>query len=88
ANGRRIVSAEWVSESTRATGGPGPGYGLQWWVLNDHAFQAVGLQGQFVFVDRATRTVVVKLSYFPPDNSEGSLETAAFMQAASDWKPR
>jgi CubicO group peptidase (beta-lactamase class C family) len=88
ANGRRIVSPEWVQASTRATGGPGPGYGLQWWVPNDHAFQALGLQGQYIFVDRATRTVVVKLSYFPPDDRVASEETAAFMAAASAWTPR
>ena len=87
ADGRRIVPADWVQQSTRATGGPGPGYGYQWWVPDDHAFQALGLQGQYVFVDRATRTVVVKLSYFPPDGDAASAEAAAFMQAASAWSP-
>lgn len=87
ADGRRIVPADWVQQSTRATGGPGPGYGYQWWVPDDHAFQALGLQGQYIFVDRATRTVVVKLSYFPPDGDAASAEAAAFMQAASAWSP-
>lgn len=88
ANGRRIVSPEWIRESTHATGGPGPGYGLQWWVPNDHAFQALGLQGQYVYVDRASRTVVVKLSYFPPGPNAAGRETDAFMQAVSAWAPR
>ncbi|WP_040850546.1 serine hydrolase domain-containing protein [Nitrospirillum viridazoti] len=88
ANGHQIVPAAWVQESTKATGGPGPGYGYQWWIPNDHAFQAIGLQGQYIFVDRATRTVVVKLSYFPPENQEAHDETAAFMAAASAWTPR
>lgn len=87
ADGRRIVPADWVQQSTRATGGPGPGYGYQWWIPDDHAFQALGLQGQYIFVDRATRTVVVKLSYFPPDGDAASAEAAAFMQAASAWSP-
>jgi len=89
ANGRQIVPADWVRGSTRASGapGPGPGYGYQWWIPNDHAFQALGLQGQYIFVDRATRTVVVKLSYFPPDNRDASEETASFMEAASVWTP-
>jgi hypothetical protein len=40
-------------------------------------------------VDPATRTVVVKLSYFPPgDNRALDGETRAFMAAASAWKPR
>jgi len=88
ANGHQIAPAEWVRESTRATGGPGPGYGLQWWIPNDHAFQALGLQGQYIFVDRPTRTVVVKLSYFPPEEQAASDETAAFMAAAAAWTPR
>ncbi len=88
ANGRQVVSPEWVREATRAHEGPGPGYGYQWWIPNDHAFQALGLQGQYIFVDRATRTVVVKLSYFPPEETAAADETAAFMAAASAWTPR
>ncbi|MBB6254921.1 serine hydrolase domain-containing protein [Nitrospirillum iridis] len=88
ANGHQIVSPAWVQESTKATGGPGPGYGYQWWIPNDHAFQAIGLQGQYIFVDRPTRTVVVKLSYFPPEAQQPHDETAAFMAAAAAWTPR
>lgn len=91
ANGRQIVPTEWVRQSTHAIAGPGsdPGYGYQWWVPNDHAFEAIGLQGQFIFVDRPTRTVVVKLSYFPPGpDNEPADETAAFMAAAAAWTPR
>ena len=88
ANGRQIVSPEWVRESTRASGGPGPGYGYQWWIPNDHAFQARGLQGQFIYVDRPSRTVVVKLSYFPPDNTTADAEAQSFFAAASAWTPK
>ena len=79
-----------MRQSTHAIQGPGadPGYGYQWWVPNDHAFEAIGLQGQFIFVDRPTRTVVVKLSYFPPGQDAPSDETAAFMAAAAAWTPR
>jgi CubicO group peptidase (beta-lactamase class C family) len=92
ANGRRIVSADWVAESTRSTGGEGiprGNYGLQWWTVGDgEAYAAIGLQGQYVYVDPATRTVVVKLSYFPPGNNSAlDAETFAFMAAASSWAP-
>lgn len=91
ANGHRIVSADWIRESTRPTtpAGPGPGYGYQWWmVANPGSFQALGLQGQYIYIDPATRTVIVKLSYFPPDvGPSADEETTAFLSAASAWTP-
>jgi len=48
----------------------------------------VGLQGQYIYVDPASRTVVVKLSYFPPGNMEADKETNAFLAAASEWSLR
>jgi CubicO group peptidase (beta-lactamase class C family) len=92
ANGRRIVSADWVRESTQpshAEDARRGGYGLQWWTMGDSdAYSAIGLQGQYVYVDPATRTVVVKLSYFPPgDNTALDGETLAFMAAAAAWAP-
>ena len=93
ADGRRIVSEDWVRQSTRPSGPVDPqrgGYGLQWWTMGgSDAYAAIGLQGQYIYVDPATRTVVVKLSYFPPgDNRALDGETRAFMAAASAWKPR
>jgi CubicO group peptidase (beta-lactamase class C family) len=87
ANGRQIIPAEWVRDSVRPAGGPGPGYGYQWWINPDGSYQALGLQGQFIYVDPASRTVVVKLSYFPPGDTPADEETAAFMSAASKWQP-
>jgi CubicO group peptidase (beta-lactamase class C family) len=92
ANGRRIVSAEWVRESTEPRHPEDDrrgGYGLQWWTIGESdAYSAIGLQGQYIYVDPPSRTVVVKLSYFPPgDNSALDAETRAFMRAAAAWKP-
>lgn len=92
ANGRQIVSADWVALSTRPAStsprGARDGYGMQWWLFGDTAYSAVGLQGQFIYVDPPTRTVVVKLSHFPPGAQGPEVETAAFMAAASAWTPR
>jgi CubicO group peptidase (beta-lactamase class C family) len=92
ANGRRIVSADWVRQSTQPNGPEDMqrgGYGLQWWTMGgSNAFAAIGLQGQYIYIDPDTRTVIVKLSYFPPgDNSALDAETRAFMTAASEWRP-
>ena len=92
AGGRRIVAEDWIRESTQPTAeedsGRG-GYGLQWWTMGgSDAFAAIGLQGQYIYIDPASRTVIVKLSYFPPgDNSALDAETQAFMAAASAWQP-
>jgi CubicO group peptidase (beta-lactamase class C family) len=93
ADSRRIVSEDWIRQSTRPSGSEGTqrsGYGLQWWIVGDSgAFAAIGLQGQYIYIDPSTRTVVVKLSYFPPgDNSALDGETQAFLKAVSAWKPR
>lgn len=87
ANGRQVIPASWVRESTRPTGGSGPGYGYQWWMGADEtSYQALGLQGQYIYVNPATRTVIVKLSYFPPGNEAAHEETAAFFSAVSRWQ--
>ena len=90
ANGRRILPADWVSQST-APGYPeteAGGYGLQWWtVAHSNAFYAVGLRGQYIYIDPDSRTVLVKLSYFPPGNEIAGRESLAFMRAASEWRP-
>jgi CubicO group peptidase (beta-lactamase class C family) len=88
-NGHRIVSSKWLAESTHPTGGPGPGYGYQWWMgERPGSFQAIGLQGQYIYIDPTTRTVIVKLSYFPPGDMAAGRESAAFFAAASLWSPR
>ncbi len=90
ADGRRIVSEAWVQASTRPgeqpDGQPG-GYGLQWWMVGtDGAYAAIGLQGQYIYIDPRTRTVIVKLSYFPPGDNRAEGETRAFFAAASAWQ--
>jgi primary-amine oxidase len=64
------------------------GYQYQWWTLTDSdAYVALGLQGQYIYVDPATRTVVVKLSHFPPGEQRADAETEAFLRAVSRWTP-
>jgi len=92
ANGRRIVPAVWIRGANAPTSGEEDGqrggYGYQWWTAaNSGAFYALGLQGQFLYIDPASRTVVVKLSYFPPAEQKAHAETMAFLAAVSAWKP-
>jgi CubicO group peptidase (beta-lactamase class C family) len=94
ANGQQLVSSAWVREATRPRGtepiAPGStrGYQYQWWTFTDsQAFAAMGLQGQFTYIDPATNTVVVKVSYFPPGEQRADAESEAFFRAVSKWTP-
>ncbi|HEV7612617.1 MAG TPA: serine hydrolase [Steroidobacteraceae bacterium] len=94
AGSRQVVPAAWVRESTvpavrKAVDPDEPsfGYHFQWWPLVDSdAYMARGLQGQAIYIDPSTDTVVVKLSYFPPGNQDAFVETVAFLRAASRWQ--
>jgi hypothetical protein len=93
ANGRRILPAQWVREST--TPGPGSardglGYAYLWWTIDDSkAYTMLGGEGQFVYVDPASQTVIVKLSHVPvgPEGTRANAETFAFLAAAAAWSP-
>ncbi|MCW1984574.1 UNVERIFIED_ORG: CubicO group peptidase (beta-lactamase class C family) [Sphingomonas sp. R1F5B] len=66
------------------------GYGFQWWKVDDTgAYTALGLQGQFIYVHPATRTVIVKLSFFPPEGSDlgnrALEETLAYFKTLVNW---
>ncbi|MFF2273494.1 serine hydrolase domain-containing protein [Agromyces sp. NPDC058136] len=82
--GRRIVSADWVDRTVRggdraAAAGtafqrvhPDGSYSNQWWVTGDRRgdYYAVGIHGQFIWVDPSTRTVVAKFSSWPEPITE------------------
>lgn len=89
-NGKQVVPAEWVHQSVQpAAEGKEAIYGYQWWLTpGTKAYAAMGLQGQYIYVDPATRTVIVKVSYFPPGITTADDETPAFFEAASHWQPR
>ena len=78
--GKEIVPADYVAESTRAQSPHtqpnkpfvgdhvfGPGYGYQWWIpeAGNNTFAAIGVYNQFIFVDPDRETVIVKLSANP-----------------------
>ncbi|WP_037339782.1 serine hydrolase domain-containing protein [Saccharospirillum impatiens] len=71
ANGRQVVPAAWVHESTVPSAGYEPtepgeslGYQYQWWTLADsNAYSAIGLFNQFIYIDPDRQVVIVKLSY-------------------------
>ncbi len=72
-NGKQVVSAQWVKESTDASiqvpvdygsGFQNTGYGYLWWRGtftrgNTEAFYSAGYGGQFIFIMPGIKTVVV-----------------------------
>jgi CubicO group peptidase (beta-lactamase class C family) len=78
-NGDQILDQSWVDASSRpekAFLAPGrlpstitthAGFGYHWWPLDERGdrVMADGMRGQFVYVDRPRRTVVVKTSAWP-----------------------
>ncbi len=76
---QQLVPTDWVRESTTnnapasATGSP-LGYGYQWWVPPDAdgEFFAVGIYGQYIYVNPPRRTVIVKTSAHREFRSDGA----------------
>jgi CubicO group peptidase (beta-lactamase class C family) len=80
--GQQILDREWVDASSRpgrpycrpgrlpSTITTHAGFGYHWWPLDDAGAKVMadGMQGQFVYVDRPRRTVVVKTSAWPYDD--------------------
>ncbi|GGL00202.1 hypothetical protein GCM10012284_38310 [Mangrovihabitans endophyticus] len=82
---RQIVPRDWVRRSRGsdqphlAVGALGPsgydhyGYANQWWTLGGMAFDAftaVGVHGQYLFVDSSADVVIVKCSAWPTQDDE------------------
>jgi len=85
AAGREIVPSDWVRRCRGsdlpqlAVGALGPsgydhyGYANQWWTLGSAcfgAFTAVGVNGQYLFVDPVANVVIVKCSAWPTQDDE------------------
>ncbi len=96
---RQILPASWVDEATASTAIGADrqpiktsfelGYGYQWWTLHGTgSYTGIGLQGQFIYVDPATETVVAKLSHYPPGANDALEDEAfTFFRAVSAWNP-
>lgn len=93
ANGVQVVSKAWVRESVTLTS-PGPvtqggerGYQYQWWVdLNSNAYMAIGIHGQFIYIDPDTETVIVKNSFWEtPESTDLDEKTMKIFKAITGY---
>ena len=63
-NGKQVIPAEWVAQSTKAdlTEGGASGYKYQWWLEKNGNYRAQGFLGQYIYVCPKKNIVIVKLS--------------------------
>ena len=83
----QIIAKDWLTRITTpvVTLDHGWGYGAQVWHPFPGISMALGLHGQFIFVDPASRTVIVKLSD-NPTGSDNEEPTAQVLYAISQSK--
>ena len=97
---RQVVPGEWVRRShgshqpQLAVGALGPsgyahyGYANQWWTLGSecfHAYAALGVHGQYLYVDPSADVVIVKCSAWPTqDDERRDRETVAALRRVAD----
>jgi CubicO group peptidase (beta-lactamase class C family) len=73
--GQQIVSPTWAAEPRQPVNtGNALDYRDGWWIppgnANDRDFSAIGVFGQYIYVNPATRTVIVKLSDYGTEQDE------------------
>jgi CubicO group peptidase (beta-lactamase class C family) len=68
--GKQIISAEWIRESTKEHSRWGKlSYGYLWWIIDDqeHSYAALGDGGNVIYVNAKKNMVVSIASLFMPD---------------------
>lgn len=97
-NGEQILPKEWIRDSMdvhEAYSKPGSnfdaynaiGYGYQWWIPegNQGEFMAIGVYGQWIYVNPAHNVIIVKTSADPDFMEKGyELKHVEFFRAIAD----
>ena len=88
-NGQQIIPADWAARSVEPTapvkGSEPAGYGYQWWVPTNAfgEFYALGVYGQYIYINRPARVVIVKTSAdreFMNDGAGGAVVASQTME--------
>lgn len=83
---RQTLPEGWVDDATRmqTIGGDTVEYGYMWWPLDDGAYSAIGIFGQFVYVHPASRTVIAMWGAQPKPEGTDVIDEYAFFNAVVD----
>ncbi|WP_252106886.1 MULTISPECIES: serine hydrolase [unclassified Halomonas] len=81
-----VLPEGWVTESARhhEIGGEEIEYGYSWWPEGDNAFSAVGIFGQWVFIDPDNDMVIAMTSAQPKAEAMEIVPITQFFHALSD----
>jgi len=85
--GRRVLPEGWVEQagSRKVIGGEEIEYGYMLWPLHDRSFAAIGIFGQFVFVDPERKLVVALWSAQPKPVGREGVDEYVFLEALSGY---
>jgi CubicO group peptidase (beta-lactamase class C family) len=74
AAGEPVLPPDFLAQATRAqvnSDWDDYGYGFQWWIRSDGAYQAVGIFGQSLYINPAERLIIVTNSAWPNADESG-----------------
>lgn len=85
----RILPEGWITEATSPktlSTGTALNYGYLWWMAEgasraDGAFMAIGINGQYLYVNRKEKVVIVVLGAQPQPSGGGTVSHTAFFDA-------
>jgi CubicO group peptidase (beta-lactamase class C family) len=86
-DGRRVLPEGWMEQaaSRHVIGGQEIEYGYMLWPLHDRSYAAIGIFGQFVFVDPDRALVVAMWSAQPKPTGREGVDEYVFLEALSKY---
>jgi CubicO group peptidase (beta-lactamase class C family) len=86
-DGKRVLPEGWVEQAStpKVIGGEEVDYGYLLWPLHDRSYAAIGIFGQFVFVDPDRNLVVAMWSAQPKPTDREGVDEYLFLEALSDY---
>jgi CubicO group peptidase (beta-lactamase class C family) len=89
-DGRRVLPEGWMEQasSRHVIGGQKVEYGYMLWPLHGRSFAAIGIFGQFVFVDPDRDLVVAMWSAQPKPTGREGVDEYVFLEALSNYFAR
>lgn len=86
-NGERVLPEGWMADAGTAkiVNGDTVDYGYMLWPLHGNSYSAIGIFGQFVFVDPDKKLVVAMWSAQPKPVDRHGLDEYKFLRALSDY---